>query len=217
MFRCIAALCVSILIHEAHGTSGTQQPDKVNQLGSDYSNASSFLANERTYLAWIRTALAMMSIGFGAAKLSGTSITAIVLSVFALIMGGVLGGFATWRYFAVISYLQESKFEPDKFGPVIMSTFLAISALAFTTWILYDNVSIFSCCQSTSTTTKPTNGVARRQMRQSFRDQEDEADGVAYLCRLYEELYGATGKEGVPQKQWESARSIIQNDPRIAG
>jgi len=59
-----------------------------------YENASNFLANERTYLAWIRTvetraaavthlcqthrihgthpsqALAMMSIGFGAAKLS---------------------------------------------------------------------------------------------------------------------------------------------------
>jgi len=49
---------------------------------------------------------------------------------------GMLGGFATWRYFDVIDSLEEEKFIPDKVGPIVMSTFLALSATAFTTWIV---------------------------------------------------------------------------------
>lgn len=36
----------------------------------------------------------------------GTSLSAIFLSIFALLAGGVLGGFATWRYFYVIENLE---------------------------------------------------------------------------------------------------------------
>lgn len=147
-----------------------------NSTSTNYKNASNFLANERTYLAWIRTALAMMSIGFGAAKLSGSSVSAIVLSIFALSSGGLLGGFATWRYFEVIDELQAAKFSPDKYGPVLMSLFLAVSAVAFTLWIVWDNAKLCALPVQRSAVAASNKRVS---LRKSFR--EEEAGEAGYV------------------------------------
>jgi len=168
-----AAMVVFVVLCVNLATSASNDTETNN-----YSNASNFLANERTYLAWIRTALAMMSIGFGAAKLSGSSVSAIVLSIFALSSGGFLGGFATWRYFDVINQLEGATFSPDKYGPALMSMFLAISAVAFTTWIVWDNSGM--CSNVTSRKRTTVTGTMGEQLRKSFRDDDDSMEPVEY-------------------------------------
>ncbi|ASA26510.1 hypothetical protein B9T62_27825 [Paenibacillus donghaensis] len=64
------------------------------------------LANERTYLAWIRTAIALVGLGFLSASIVFRSviysevglIIAAVVAVFAVLLGGVLVALATRDY-----------------------------------------------------------------------------------------------------------------------
>merc|ERR1711865_1176545 len=85
------------------------------------SDPSDCLAAERTYLAWMRTALAVMAIGFGAAKLSEDNRHAIILTIFALASAGVMGAFGTFRYYEVVHGLDQDTFRPDKIGPLMVS------------------------------------------------------------------------------------------------
>lgn len=74
------------------------------------STARDHLANERTYLAWIRTALALTGVGIGLLKWEGVGNVAgyIVLA----------GGFfvllnSSFRYIHVMQNLSKSQFEPN--------------------------------------------------------------------------------------------------------
>merc|ERR1712070_214949 len=90
------------------------------------SDPSDYLAAERTYLAWMRTSLAVMAVGFGAAKLSEDNRIAIALTVFALAMSASMGVFGTMRYYRVIHGLDDNKFYPDEFGPAMVSVCVSV-------------------------------------------------------------------------------------------
>lgn len=108
-------------------------------------NPVDYLAAERTFLAWVRTGLAMMAIGFGAAKLSrqtGKSWvlvatphrcssphvmlgTQVVCALSASLLCSVAG---TLRYYVVLHELQEAQYEADAWGPLFVS--IGLGALA---------------------------------------------------------------------------------------
>ncbi|WP_210364718.1 DUF202 domain-containing protein [Bacillus sp. REN3] len=77
------------------------------------------LANERTYLAWVRTSIAIIGIGFLASSLHFNNIRsisqfadtiAVFVSIFSLLVGLVILFFATMHYFTVRKNINSQKF-----------------------------------------------------------------------------------------------------------
>ncbi|WP_322907255.1 DUF202 domain-containing protein [Paenibacillus campi] len=92
------------------------QPDESNY-------TQQHLANERTYLAWIRTSLAMIGIGFlapgiifrtqGAAQLE--HLIAAIGGIGAVLMGGCVFGIATHNYFHKRRGINRGEFRSPQF------------------------------------------------------------------------------------------------------
>jgi putative membrane protein len=99
--------------------------------------ATEFLANERTFLAWIRTSVAVVSLGFVLARFSvwlrelsvhrqqqmqvhrgGISLP---IGMAMMILGGLLSVLAAWRYHVVNRDIERGKVSADR-GLVILVT-----------------------------------------------------------------------------------------------
>ena len=106
-----------------------------------------YLANERTFLAWIRTAIAVISLGFVVARfslwlrqLSQTSesrlplprLHGISLPMGELLMlfGACLSVLAAWRYHVVNRQIEEDRVSADR-GLIVLVT-VAVTVLALT-------------------------------------------------------------------------------------
>ena len=111
---------------------------------NDDKRATEYLANERTFLAWIRTSIAVISLGFVVAKFSvwlrelalrldpqmhppenGASLP---IGVAMMALGGLLAVLAAWRYHKVNLAIERGQVSADR-GLVILVTIM-ISALA---------------------------------------------------------------------------------------
>ncbi|WLR54019.1 DUF202 domain-containing protein [Mesobacillus subterraneus] len=77
------------------------------------------LANERTYLAWVRTSIAIIGIGFLASSLHFNNIRnvsqaadtiAVFVSIFSLLIGLIILFFATTHYFSVRKNINSQTF-----------------------------------------------------------------------------------------------------------
>ncbi len=99
--------------------------------------ATEYLANERTFLAWIRTSIAVVSLGFVIARFSvwlrelsahldsqthayrtGMSLP---IGVAMMAFGGLLAVLAAWRYHVVNLDIERGKVSADR-GLVILVT-----------------------------------------------------------------------------------------------
>jgi inner membrane protein YidH len=108
--------------------------------------ATEYLANERTFLAWIRTSVAVISLGFVLARFSvwlrelsaqrqvhrgGISLP---IGVAMMILGGALTILAAWRYHVVNRNIEHGKVSADR-GLVVlvavMVTLLSGAMIAF--------------------------------------------------------------------------------------
>lgn len=115
--------------------------------------ATEYLANERTFLAWIRTSIAIISLGFVVSKFSlwlnqleshlnasapskqiGASMP---LGVSMMVMGGVIAGLAAWRYHVVNSDIEKGRVQADR-ALIILITFMVILlSIAMITYMLF--------------------------------------------------------------------------------
>jgi len=102
-------------------------------------HATEFLANERTFLAWIRTSIAVVSLGFVVARFSvwlrqlsfqlhpGAQVTHIGVSLpFGLAMmalGAVFAPLAAWRYHVVNKKIEQDQVTADR-GLIVLITLL---------------------------------------------------------------------------------------------
>jgi len=103
----------------------------------DTKRATEYLANERTFLAWIRTSVAVVSLGFVIARFSvwlrelavhqepqvqahrvGISLP---IGVAMMTLGGLLAVLAAWRYHVVNRDIERGKVSADR-GLVILVT-----------------------------------------------------------------------------------------------
>jgi putative membrane protein len=99
--------------------------------------ATEYLANERTFLAWIRTSVAVVSLGFVIARFSvwlrelavhrepqvqahGAGIS-LPIGVAMMTLGGLLAVLAAWRYHVVNRDIERGKVSADR-GLVILVT-----------------------------------------------------------------------------------------------
>lgn len=99
------------------------------------STARDHLANERTFLAWVRTALGLIGLGVLLAKLMQTEGPAAQWAGLALVVfgGGVLV-YSLGRYQRVVSHLEKGSFPISKRGPLtvgIIAIGVAIGAVVF--------------------------------------------------------------------------------------
>jgi putative membrane protein len=99
--------------------------------------ATEYLANERTFLAWIRTSIAIISLGFVVAKFSvwlnelaaklQPGVTAhhtgasMPIGISMMALGGLLAVLAAWRYHVVNLSIEKGVVGPDR-GLVIVVT-----------------------------------------------------------------------------------------------
>eukprot|EP00746_Dinoflagellata_sp_MGD_P090768 gnl/MRDRNA2_/MRDRNA2_35877_c0_seq1.p1 gnl/MRDRNA2_/MRDRNA2_35877_c0~~gnl/MRDRNA2_/MRDRNA2_35877_c0_seq1.p1 ORF type:complete len:133 (-),score=20.22 gnl/MRDRNA2_/MRDRNA2_35877_c0_seq1:28-426(-) len=74
------------------------------------STARDHLANERTFLAWFRTAISMIGFGLGIAKFAGQDIFGVLFSGCFIGLGTVLLGLSWHRYNSVRMALEQGQF-----------------------------------------------------------------------------------------------------------
>lgn len=96
------------------------------------------LANERTFLAWTRTGIAMMGFGFLVAKLRlelapsapGTPVRTATLGVFFALAGIVTVVISTWRYFTVKKMIEQDTFRPFGYRITLFALLLVAIGVA---------------------------------------------------------------------------------------
>jgi putative membrane protein len=101
--------------------------------------ARDHLANERTYLAWLRTAAAVMALGLAVTGLSHrVSATTAVAGVLLVITGACGVAYGTARYRRVTRELDSGNFVAGGRGPaaLIASSTLVVAVLAALVLIL---------------------------------------------------------------------------------
>jgi putative membrane protein len=116
-------------------------------------NVSDYLAAERTFLAWIRTGLALMGFGFVVARFGlflqqvrivepGFQAHSYGLSIWfgtALIAGGVIVDiFACWHHLKLVRELNRGKtdFTHPSRGAMVLASFLALVGIAMAVYLI---------------------------------------------------------------------------------
>jgi putative membrane protein len=95
------------------------------------STARDHLANERTFLAWVRTALGFIGLGLVIDKLTETHSPLVLATGFVLVAyGAVVLVYAIVRYERVARLLQAKQFRVAKRGPWVLGLFALLVALA---------------------------------------------------------------------------------------
>lgn len=95
-------------------------PDE-NVVRNEGSTARDHLANERTFLAWVRTALGVIGLGVLLAKLVETGgALAEIAGLVLVAYGAVTLVYALVRYERLASHLQRGEFRVAKGGPMIL-------------------------------------------------------------------------------------------------
>ena len=111
-------------------------PDKPTSVPEE-KRATEYLANERTFLAWIRTSISLIGIGAALAKLGpilhpqrrftvGSSLAA---GVAMMVCGAILTGLAAWRYHVVNLAIERGQVKADR-GLILLVTLLVIALAA---------------------------------------------------------------------------------------
>ena len=119
---------------------------------SEGQRAGEYLANERTFLAWVRTAVAVISLGFVVTKFSvwlrelasrlnpqatpqrmGASLP---IGVTLMVLGGLLVLLAARRYWAVNRSIVRGKLVPDHGLVILVTIGVVLLALAMIVYML---------------------------------------------------------------------------------
>lgn len=120
---------------------------------NEQASLSDYLAAERTFLAWIRTGLALMGFGFVVARFglfleklqlleNHAAARSYGLSVWfgtALIFGGVLvNAFSAWHHARLVRWLDRGEPHPFRLSrqAVAVALFLALTGLAMAIYLL---------------------------------------------------------------------------------
>lgn len=112
---------------------------KISRLGvaPDYRFS---LANERTFLAWIRTALGVLAAGVGLDQLAPDFATPLIREVLALLLCLFAGGLAVYGYLRWLSNEKAMRLKEDlpyTHSLLIISVILMIVAVVVMGLVLY--------------------------------------------------------------------------------
>lgn len=110
--------------------------------------ASEHLDNERTFLAWVRTTVALISLGFviarlsptlgaaGAASASRVVSKALPAGIVLIVFGAVVTVLAAWRYDRVNRQIEAGLIKTDRGMVWIVTVLIAVLAVATVVYLL---------------------------------------------------------------------------------
>lgn len=127
-----------------------EQPDARPKTSNDSTRAREHLANERTLLAWIRTAIALMGLGFVVARFglflreisaigghpvqSGPSYSGPIGIV--LVASGLLSvAISTIRFFQARDQIEKGRFVPEVFPEVAIVVVTVVAGAALIAYL----------------------------------------------------------------------------------
>jgi putative membrane protein len=87
------------------------------------------LANERTYMAWTRTALSSAALGVVLMKAFFDDWRMVAAGMVLLVQGLIFLVYAAWRYYRVTYLIMEEKFDPAKIA-VAVFTVMTVAVVA---------------------------------------------------------------------------------------
>ena len=113
--------------------------------------ATEYLANERTFLAWIRTSIAVISAGFVISRFTvwiheTESLRAqtpspfhksVIVGVAMMALGAILAVLAVWRYHVVNLCIEEGRVKPDRGLVVLATAFVVLLAAGMILFVLF--------------------------------------------------------------------------------
>ena len=117
----------------------TAQPARSDSYARDH------LANERTFLSWLRTAIALMGFGvfiarlrwvFPAAPVHHGALSAIVLGLWLSCVGLAMIPFALWQYFAIRRAVNDNKYQSIGAGAVIFAAAIGIAGIGIIIYLV---------------------------------------------------------------------------------
>ena len=116
------------------------------------------LANERTFLAWIRTGLALLAFGFVVEK-AGTFLEAVsvevsekqqnfvsysgIVGVVLMLSGAFIIGMATIRFWHIDRAIRQGRCETSVFMDILSAIAITVIALVFIAFLVFQS-SVFS-------------------------------------------------------------------------
>ncbi|WP_226581979.1 YidH family protein [Halobacillus litoralis] len=104
------------------------------------------LANERTYLAWIRTSIALVGVGFLATTLQITALPnsgeivddlALLVSIVSLFLGFMTIVGATMNYYHTRKNINENRFESSNRIIVFMTSVVGLLLVLVAAYLLF--------------------------------------------------------------------------------
>ena len=127
------------------------QPQQEVTIGED-KRATELLANERTFLAWIRTSIAIISLGFVVAKFSlwlselatrldpqmpiSRAGASLPIGVTMMALGGVLAVLAAWRYYVVNRAIESGVVSADRVLVILVTIMVALLCVVMIAYML---------------------------------------------------------------------------------
>jgi putative membrane protein len=105
------------------------------------SRARTHLANERTYLAWLRTGITLIALGLAAAQfldpgvMPGVPVVGL-LSTAMILMGAFTVGVGLYRYRAGARRIEDEAFRPASTS-VLIAAVVAVAIAAAATWFVW--------------------------------------------------------------------------------
>lgn len=132
----------------------TMNDDPQGRLSKAKGSATDHLANERTFLAWIRTAIAIMAFGFVVVKFAlfvrqvsmvmgreqavPSQGRSAAIGIFLVILGAVVALLAYFRYRHIEKLLESSGYFPSKRLSLVITIAIVICSLLLV-WYLMPN------------------------------------------------------------------------------
>jgi putative membrane protein len=110
--------------------------DRSEVVANSSSQARDHLANERTFNAWLRTALGAVALGVAVPKLVDHTVGAIIAAAGLILVGGLCMVYAGYRYMRVSRMLLNNEFPVARRGPVVVGAIALTMALAALLFVL---------------------------------------------------------------------------------
>lgn len=130
----------------------TSHPEHPGGLQKPKGSATDHLANERTFLAWIRTAIAIMAFGFVVVKFAlfvrqvslvmgaGAGLpdqrSSAAIGIFLVVLGAVVSLLAFFRYRHIERLLESRGFFPSKRLSLLITVAIVICGLLLVWYLL---------------------------------------------------------------------------------
>lgn len=133
-------------------------PDSDKARSGNFGRLTTQLANERTFLAWIRTGIALMAFGFVVEK-AGSFLEAIsteisdkqhnfvrysgIAGIILMLSGAFIIGMATVRFWSIDRAIRQGRCETSVVLDIIIAIAITIIAVVFIAFLVFQS-SVFS-------------------------------------------------------------------------